>query len=53
MKPDLTVPDFMYREQEFVKALRGVVRQNIERHGGDVAGGTYPASRWNSWTSNQ
>src|SRR5260370_27776125 len=32
IKQDLTVRDFMYREQDAVKALRQVVRQNIERH---------------------
>jgi NAD(P) transhydrogenase len=29
---NLTVQDFMYREQEVVRALREVVHQNIERH---------------------
>ncbi len=32
VKTDLTVHDFMYREQEVVKSLREVVVQNIERH---------------------
>jgi NAD(P) transhydrogenase len=32
LKTDLTVRDFMYREQEVVKSLREVVRENIERH---------------------
>src|SRR2546426_2573931 len=32
IKSNLTVPDFMYREQEVVRALREVVHQNIERH---------------------
>jgi NAD(P) transhydrogenase len=33
IKTDLTVRDFMYREQEVVKSLRQVVAGNIERHG--------------------
>ena len=32
VKPDLEVQDFMYREQEVVRSLREVVRQNVERH---------------------
>ena len=32
VKTDLTVQDFMDREQEVVKALREVVRANVERH---------------------
>src|SRR5215510_2114301 len=32
IKSNLTVQDFMYREQEVVRALREVVHQNIERH---------------------
>jgi NAD(P) transhydrogenase len=32
IKANLTVQDFMYREQEVVRALREVVHQNIERH---------------------
>ena len=40
MKTDLTVHDFMYREQEVVRALREVVRQNIERHRMDLIQGT-------------
>ncbi len=32
IKSNLTVPDFMYREQEVVRALREVVHENIERH---------------------
>ncbi len=39
IKQDLTVRDFMYREQEVVKALREVVRQNIERHRIDLIQG--------------
>ncbi|MBI1963067.1 MAG: Si-specific NAD(P)(+) transhydrogenase [Candidatus Rokubacteria bacterium] len=39
VKPDLTVRDFMYREQEVVKSLREVVRQNIERHRIDLIRG--------------
>ena len=40
VKTDLTVHDFMYREQEVVRALREVVRQNIERHRIDLIQGT-------------
>jgi NAD(P) transhydrogenase len=32
VKPDLTVHDFMFREQEVVRSLREVVQANIERH---------------------
>ncbi len=32
VKPDLTVHDFMYREQEVVRSLREVVNANIARH---------------------
>ena len=39
VKHDLTVHDFMYREQEVVKSLREVVRQNIERHRIDLIQG--------------
>src|SRR5260370_26796374 len=39
IKQDLTVRDFMYRQQELVKALREVVRQNIERHRIDLIQG--------------
>src|SRR5712692_3147183 len=39
IKDDLTVRDFMYREQEVVKALREVVRQNVERHRIDLIQG--------------
>jgi NAD(P) transhydrogenase len=39
VKSDLTVHDFMYREQEVVRALREVVRQNIERHRIDLIQG--------------
>jgi NAD(P) transhydrogenase len=39
IKSNLTVPDFMYREQEVVRALREVVHQNIERHGIDLVYG--------------
>ncbi len=39
VKTDLTVHDFMYREQEVVRALREVVRQNIERHRIDLIQG--------------
>ena len=33
VKPDLTVQDFMFREQEVVRSLREVVNANIARHG--------------------
>ena len=39
VKSELTVRDFMYREQEVVKSLREVVRQNIERHKIDLIQG--------------
>ena len=32
VKSDLTVRDFMYREQEVVRSLRELVEQNIARH---------------------
>jgi NAD(P) transhydrogenase len=32
VKPDLTVHDFMHREQEVVRSLREVVAANIDRH---------------------
>jgi len=32
IKKDITVPDFMYREQEVVHALRDLVSANLERH---------------------
>lgn len=32
IKKDITVPDFMHREQEVVRALRKVVTENMERH---------------------
>ncbi|HET9316064.1 MAG TPA: Si-specific NAD(P)(+) transhydrogenase [Vicinamibacteria bacterium] len=32
IKKDITVPDFMYREQEVVQALREQVGANLERH---------------------
>jgi NAD(P) transhydrogenase len=32
LKQDVEVHDFMYREQEVVRSLREVIRQNIERH---------------------
>ena len=32
VKPDLTVRDFLFREQEVVRSLREVVSQNIARH---------------------
>jgi NAD(P) transhydrogenase len=39
VKPDLTVHDFMYREQEVVRSLREVVSANIERHKIEVVRG--------------
>ncbi|HEV8473060.1 MAG TPA: Si-specific NAD(P)(+) transhydrogenase [Methylomirabilota bacterium] len=39
VKPDLTVHDFMYREQEVVRSLREVVSANIERHKVEVVRG--------------
>ncbi|HZF07103.1 MAG TPA: Si-specific NAD(P)(+) transhydrogenase [Patescibacteria group bacterium] len=39
VKPDLTVQDFMYREQEVVRSLREVVNANIERHQIDLVRG--------------
>ena len=39
VKTDLTVQDFMYREQEVVRALREVVRANVERHAIDLVHG--------------
>ncbi len=39
VKPDLTVSDFMYREQEVVRSLREVVQQNISRHQIDLLHG--------------
>ena len=32
VKKELEIQDFMYRKQEVVRALREVVRQNIDRH---------------------
>ncbi len=32
IKKDITVPDFMYREAEVVRALRSIVGSNLERH---------------------
>jgi NAD(P) transhydrogenase len=39
VKPDLTVHDFMYREQEVVRSLRDVVNANIARHEIDLIHG--------------
>ncbi|MBI4611723.1 MAG: Si-specific NAD(P)(+) transhydrogenase [Candidatus Rokubacteria bacterium] len=39
VKRDLTVRDFMYREQEVVRSLREVVSWNIERHRIDLIRG--------------
>ncbi len=40
IKTDITVPDFMHREQEVVRALRKVVAENIERHQIELVRGT-------------
>jgi NAD(P) transhydrogenase len=32
LKQDVAVQDFLYREQEVVRSLREVIRQNVERH---------------------
>jgi NAD(P) transhydrogenase len=32
VKRDITVPDFMYREKEVVRALREAIARNLERH---------------------
>ena len=39
VKPDLTVQDFMFREQEVVRSLREVVRDNVARHRIDLVHG--------------
>ena len=39
VKDALTVKDLMYREQEVVRSLRGVITENIERHGIDYVPG--------------
>src|SRR5690349_921962 len=39
VKPDLTVHDFMFREQEVVRSLREVVNANVERHQIDLVRG--------------
>ncbi len=39
VKPDLTVHDFMYREQEVVRSLREVVSENIAQHKIDLVRG--------------
>jgi NAD(P) transhydrogenase len=39
LKPNLTVRDFMHREQEVVRALRALVEQNIARHRIDLIQG--------------
>jgi NAD(P) transhydrogenase len=39
VKPDLTVHDFMYREQEVVRSLREVVSANIAQHKIDLVRG--------------
>src|SRR2546425_11716808 len=39
VKRELQVQDFMYREQEVVRSLREVIRQNIEHHHIDLIRG--------------
>lgn len=39
LKQDVEVHDFMYREQEVVRSLREVIRQNVERHKIDLVHG--------------
>ncbi len=39
LRDNLTVQDFLYREQEVVRALREVIRRNIERHRIDLVNG--------------
>jgi NAD(P) transhydrogenase len=39
LKKDVEVQDFLFREQEVVRSLRAVVRQNVERHGIDLIHG--------------
>ncbi len=39
LRENLTMQDFLYREQEVVRALREVVRRNIERHHIDLVHG--------------
>jgi NAD(P) transhydrogenase len=40
IKKDLEIQDFMYREHEVVRALREVVRLNIDRHRAELIHGT-------------
>jgi len=39
VKKDITVPDFMYREAEVVRALRAIVGGNLDRHRVEVVHG--------------
>jgi NAD(P) transhydrogenase len=39
VKQDISVPDFMYRKQEVVRTLRGLIEANLERHGVEVVRG--------------
>jgi NAD(P) transhydrogenase len=39
VKQDISVPDFMYREQEVVRTLRGLIEDNLGRHRVEVAQG--------------
>jgi NAD(P) transhydrogenase len=39
VKQDISVPDFMFREQEVVRTLRGLIEANLGRHRVEVARG--------------
>ncbi len=39
VKSDISVRDFMYREQEVVRTLRGLIEENLRRHGVTVLRG--------------
>ncbi|MBI1734544.1 MAG: FAD-dependent oxidoreductase, partial [Candidatus Rokubacteria bacterium] len=39
LKKDVEVQDFLFREQEVVRSLREVIRQNVERHAIDLIHG--------------
>jgi NAD(P) transhydrogenase len=39
VKQDISVPDFMYRKREVVRALRELIESNLERHRVEVARG--------------
>ncbi len=40
IKKDITVPDFMHREKEVVRTLRGIVGENLDRHKVEAIRGT-------------